>query len=104
MVLDEAKAPPHRGRHRLRWQWIGGVVLLLLVVFAVAAHLLNSHAEPMLRARVVETLTARFQSKVEMAEFHVWVADGLEVSGKGLKIFGQTDPNIHQSGVTADWD
>jgi AsmA-like C-terminal region len=53
----------------------------------------------MLRARLIETLSARFKSQVELAELHVWVADGVHVDGKGLKIYGTTDPNRWEPGV-----
>jgi hypothetical protein len=57
------------------------------------------HAEPILRTRVIETLSARFKSRVELGELHVWVADGVHVDGGGLKIFGATDPNAWEEGV-----
>jgi hypothetical protein len=56
-------------------------------------------AQPILRTRVIETLSARFKSRVELAELHVWVADGVHVDGKGLKIYGATDPNPWEAGV-----
>jgi len=56
-------------------------------------------AQPILRARVIDTLSARFHSRVELAEPHVWVADGVHVDGKGLRIYGATDPNRWQTGV-----
>ena len=98
MTVD-GQDSPHRDRRQSGWKWAGGIAFFLLILLVLTTLFLRSHAEPMLRARVIETLTARFQSKVEMAEFHVWVGDGLEVSGSGLKIFGQTDPNIHQPGI-----
>jgi hypothetical protein len=58
-------------------------------------------AQPILRARVIETLSARFKTKVELADLDVGLADGLNVSGKGLRIFGPTDPNPTKSGVQA---
>lgn len=79
--------------------WIAALLLLLLVGFALTVEFVISHAEPILRARVVETLTAHFHSKVELDAFQVWPENGLEVYGKGLKIYGQTDPNIHQPGI-----
>ena len=84
---------------RPRRQKIALVVLILLALVVVGLHFLRTHAEPILRDRVIETLTARFQSKVELGDFHVWVEDGLAVSGTGLKIYGKTDPNIHEPGV-----
>jgi hypothetical protein len=56
-------------------------------------------AEPILRNRVIETLSLRFKSPVELAELHVWIADGLNAEGKGLKIYGASDPNPWQPGV-----
>ncbi len=56
-------------------------------------------AQPILRARLIETLSARFKSRVELAELRVWVADGVHVDGKGLKIYEETDPNRWEPGV-----
>ena len=82
-----------------RWWWIGGIVFFLLIGLAVTTKVLRSHAGPILRARVVETLATRFHGRVELASFHVWLADGLEVSGSGLRIYGQSDPNIQEPGI-----
>ncbi len=56
-------------------------------------------AEPTMRSRVIETLSTRFKSRVELDAFHVSAFPDLEVSGDGLRIFGKTDPNRHQPGV-----
>ena len=58
-----------------------------------------SRAEPILRKRVIESLSLRFKSRVELAELHVWIADGIHLQGKGLKIFGTSDPNPWEPGV-----
>lgn len=71
----------------------------MLGAFTLTVGLLISHAEPILRARVIETLSTRFHSRVELEEFHVRLADGLEVSGEGLKIYGKIHQNTHQPGV-----
>ncbi|MFZ0685217.1 MAG: AsmA-like C-terminal region-containing protein [Terriglobales bacterium] len=55
-------------------------------------------AEPTLRAAVIETLSTRFKSKVELDAFHVSLLKGLQVSGAGLRIFGETDPNNDEPG------
>jgi len=36
---------------------------------------------------------------VELSEIHVWIANGLHVDGKGLQIYGATDPNPWEPGV-----
>ncbi len=56
-------------------------------------------AEPALRTRIIETLSARFRSRVDLAEIHVRFDHGLNVQGKGLKIYGATDPNPSQPGI-----
>jgi hypothetical protein len=81
-----------------RWRWIGGVALLLIVAITVAGIVIY-RAEPTLRATVIETLSTRFKSKVELDAFHVSLLKGLQVSGAGLRIFGDTDPNNHEPGV-----
>jgi hypothetical protein len=52
-----------------------------------------------LRNRVIETLSTRFKSRVELGELHVWIANGIHVDGKSLKIFGVSDPNPWEPGV-----
>lgn len=84
---------------RSGWRWFGAFALLLLVMLTIAGAFIRSHAEPILRARVIDTLKTRFQSEVELKGFHVWLEDGLQVSGEGLKIYGLTDPNLHEPGI-----
>jgi hypothetical protein len=86
---------------RTLWKWIGIVALILLACGAIAVRLVIDRAEPILRARVIETLSNRFDGRVELASFHVSVMNGIEVSGAGLKIFGAKDPNPYQPGVQA---
>jgi hypothetical protein len=88
-------------KRRRRWPWVAGLLLLVAVAMLLETRHLLTHAQPILRARVIETLSARFKTKVELADLDVWLADGLNVSGKGLKIFGPTDPNPTEPGVQA---
>jgi hypothetical protein len=92
---------PKRPRRTLPWKWIGIVALILLTSGAIAARLVIDRAEPILRTRVIETLSSRFDGKVELASFDVSVMNGIEVSGAGLKIFGTKDPNPYEPGVQA---
>jgi|HubBroStandDraft_2_1064218.scaffolds.fasta_scaffold02581_3 hypothetical protein len=92
---------PERASRAQPWKWIGVVALILLASAAVAVKLIIARAEPILRTRVIETLSNRFHSKVELASFHVSLVNGIEVSGDGLKIFGTTDPNPYEPGVQA---
>jgi hypothetical protein len=86
---------------RAPWKWIGIVAVILLAAAAVVVRLVIVRAEPILRTRVIETLSNRFHGKVELASFHVSLVDGVQVSGSGLKIFGTTDPNPYEPGVQA---
>jgi len=97
--MSESEQNPLRRSTRFGFgRWIGGIALLSIVVIT-AAGILISHAEPILRARVIETLSTRFKSRVELDAFHVSLLKGLQVSGEGLRIFGDTDPNNHEPGV-----
>jgi AsmA-like C-terminal region len=87
------------GSRRSRILWIGASLGAVAVVVGAAIVFAVYRAEPVLRARVIETLSARFHGPVVLAEFHVSIAQGLQVSGDGLKIYGPADPNPHEPGV-----
>ncbi len=84
-----------------RWKLIGVIACIALAGVGIAARRVIDRAQPILRARVIETLSNRFKSKVELATLDVSVIKGLEVSGSGLKIYGPTDPNPYAPGVQA---
>ena len=48
-------------------------------------------ATPILKGRVIETLSTRFNSHVELDDFQVSLVKGLAVSGNGLRIFAPDD-------------
>ena len=81
-----------------RWRWIVAIAFLLVVI-AAAVGIAVYRAEPILRATVIETLSTRFKNKVELDAFHVSVVKGLLVSGSGLRIFGDTNPNNYEPGI-----
>jgi len=84
---------------RILWWWIGAIVLALALIAAISIIVVMRYAEPILRERVIETLSARFHGPVELSEFHVSLRNGFQASGTGLKIFGPTDPNPQQPGI-----
>jgi hypothetical protein len=98
--MASVQVPPEGARKKSApWKWLGIVALVFLASAAVAVRLVVARAEPILRTRVIDTLSNRFHSKVELASFHVSLVNGIEVSGDGLKIFGTTDPNPYEPGV-----
>ena len=70
-----------------------------MILVALCVRFVISRAEPILRTRVIETLSTRFKSRVELAGIHVSVVNGLEVSGEGLQVYGATDPNPYEPGL-----
>ncbi len=88
------------GRRRsIKWRWVLGLLLAFVVIISICVPIIIIRAQPILRRRVMETLSARFKSRVELGDLHVWIANGLHVSGKELQIYGATDPNPWQAGV-----
>ena len=78
---------------------IGIVALTFFAVVLVGVWYMIGHAGPILRARVLQTLSNRFNSKVELAGFQVSLLHGIEVTGSGLEIYGAKDPNAYQPGI-----
>src|SRR4029077_17765827 len=71
------------------WRWFLGILLCFVVIVSICVPIFMIRAQPILRSRVTETLSARFKSRVELKELHVWIASGLHVSGKELQIYGE---------------
>ncbi len=76
---------PRRKTGRAGRGWLIAVALLLLLL-GVAGEVLARRAGPILRQRLIEALSTRFHSHVELDTLDVSLLHGLEVSGKGLRI------------------
>jgi hypothetical protein len=85
--VTEAPSPPTRRRKHGPWFWAGISALFVVVVLVAAFEILLSRAEPILRARLIQGISARFHSRVEMGAFEVSLLRGFEVSGKDLAIY-----------------
>jgi len=69
------------------WFWLGiGLAVAALGLF-VAFQVIVQHASPILKARVIRTLSAHLDSRVELDRFNVSVFNGINVDGTGLRIF-----------------
>jgi hypothetical protein len=73
-------------RHRAL-KWAMGLLLLALIALGVGVSVALRHAEPILRAAIVERLQQHFHARVELDSFHVSLVDGLRAEGKGLRIW-----------------
>ncbi len=76
---------PHRGQRR----WLAALVALLVVAgigLLVAADYAIHHAEPILRKRIVETLSTQFGAPVDLDRVQISLLRGMEVNGYGLRI------------------
>ncbi len=67
--------------------WIGGALLAVSIVAAVAIAMVLRRAEPYLHSLVIEELEERFHAKVQLDSFHVSLIHGLWAEGKGLRIW-----------------
>lgn len=93
--LIQIREPTHRAHARRSRAWRWGIAAgALVILLAVAVPVVLSRAGPILKGRVVETLRARFGSDVQLDDFQVGIAHGLEVSGSGLRIFPEEDQQI----------
>ncbi|HZQ55653.1 MAG TPA: hypothetical protein VFB14_25870 [Bryobacteraceae bacterium] len=74
-------------RARRIWRRIGIAGLLSAVVLFIVVEIVLHRAGPILKGRVIETLSTRFDSNVQLDNLSVSLGRGLEVSGQGLRIF-----------------
>ncbi|MFP5228707.1 MAG: hypothetical protein ACLGXA_13880 [Acidobacteriota bacterium] len=87
--LDSTTPTRHRRHHRLvvALLWLGSVLAILAVAALIAGNIFLHRAGPMLKAKVIETLSNRFDSRVELTQFHAIFNGGFQVSGEGLKLY-----------------
>src|SRR5579859_8086864 len=86
-------------RRRLVLRRVFLFLLLMVVILGaaafIAADIYMHRAMPILRSRVVDTLSTRFDSRVELDSFDVSVLGGFVVSGGGLKLYpNKLDINV----------
>jgi hypothetical protein len=86
---DPASSAP-RNRRRL-WTWIGVSVLIAIVAIVVIGEVVLSRAGPILKGRIIETLSTRFNSRVELDTLNASLLRGIEVSGDRLRIYPPAD-------------
>ena len=83
-TIDNARK--HKGWRLALW-----ISLVAIAVLLVVGEVMLKRAAPILKGRVIETLSTRFDSRVELDQLDVSIIKGLAVSGKGLRIFAPDD-------------
>lgn len=87
-------SPTAKPRIRRRYK----VLIVVAIVFVAAGvggvEYARRNAEPILRAKVIQTLSTRFDSQVQLGEFDVTVLKGIGVEGKNLTIRSNLYPNL----------
>ncbi len=86
-ISDVSQPTERRKRRRGVWAWVGISALATLVTFLIVVEVMIERAGPILKGRVIETLSTRFNSRVDLDVFEVSIFRGLEISGDRLKIF-----------------
>jgi hypothetical protein len=74
-----------------RWRLFLWITLSALLLMLVIGEITIRHAAPILKGRVIETLSTRFNSHVELDDLDVSLIRGLAVTGQGLRIFAPDD-------------
>lgn len=104
-------ATPRRRKRRVYrvLTWMAFVIFLLVAAAFITAAVYFRRAEPILRARVLQTISARYDSRVELDSFGVSVFKGFEVTGGGLKVYPYQLPAaqplfaVEKFSFRADW-
>lgn len=79
-------------------QVFAGIFAVGLLGAGIAAEYIVRHAEPILRERVIQSLSQTFNSPVELDGLKISLVKGIEVEGKGLRIpFGTAPQGANSS-------
>jgi hypothetical protein len=73
------------------WVWVVAALATVVLILAVVLDVMIHRAVPILKDRITETLSARFNGRVELDGVNVSVLPGLEVSGDRLRIYPPDD-------------
>jgi len=87
-----------QSRHKPWWRklWFkitASIVVAGSMVLAAATIYVSRNVGPILRKRIIETLSARFHAQVELDSVDVSLVRGVEVRGHGLRVFYLAGPN-----------
>ena len=93
MLEEKREQVEIRGLSKRRrvWTWVLASLLIAVVILGVVGEVMVDRAAPILKGRLIETLSTRFNSRVELDGLDVSLAKGLEISGHGLRIFPEDE-------------
>ena len=74
-------------RARRLWRRVAIAALIATTTLFIIGVIVLHNAGPILKGRIIETLSTRFDSRVELDNLDVSVGRGIEVAGRGLRIF-----------------
>jgi hypothetical protein len=96
VIVSERTQPEARLAWRPRgfFAWGAGAAIILLVALGIIGQIMVNHAAPILKGRIIETLSTRFNARVELDSLDVSLVKGLQVSGHGLRIYNPRDVAI----------
>lgn len=93
-VLKKQDSTTRKRRLARRYKVLIVVAILFVAAGIAGVEYARRNAEPILRAKVVQTLSTRFDSQVQLGEFDVTVLKGIGVEGKNLTIRSNLYPNL----------
>jgi hypothetical protein len=68
------------------WQALAGIAVLGVAGCVIAIQYVERHAAPILRKRIIESVSKRFNSPVELDRVEISAMKGLQVTGEGLRV------------------
>jgi hypothetical protein len=69
------------------WFWLGIGAAAAAITVLIALQVTLRRVDPILKERLIRTLSEHLDSRVELDQFRVSILDGINVSGSGLRIF-----------------
>lgn len=86
---------PQAVKRRFRRVAIALIITAVFIgAFLIALQVAMRHAPEIVRARIVESLSQRFDSQVQLRSFDVSVVHGLDVNGGGLVLRSNRNPDL----------
>jgi hypothetical protein len=99
-VSDTKVSETTRANHRRWWQkrwlqWLAGITVICVITLAATFEYIARHAEPIVRKRIIDTVSKRFNSPADLDHVEISALKGLQITGEGLRvqyIAGPTKP------------